>query len=205
MAETGESLLERIRRFVSLKGTKQIRTPDNVSDGKGNIIANDTVVMAVVDDNDEANAPTKYESNDLLQSFYPTNPIDTTQVITVTQLTASALAADYQPTAGYINDIQLIFFDMSATAAGRDLYVYVTDGTSSIPIYESGAGGLASGVDGIIFPWDQTAIYMPATQAWGFPLITHAATYLNFTNTDLTAAETIDVYVHAKIMHVEGL
>lgn len=132
------------------------------------------------------------------------NNVHSAEPIQNVQNDAATAAHNLIPTAGNIAEIQLIRVLSSATAAGRGLNIRLTDATRDIDIWESGAGGVAGGDDYVVFPVDLSNIYVPSTQAWGFPLTVHAGTYLTMTSTGLMAAETHDVYVHWKVKRVAG-
>jgi len=204
MTDSGESLVEYLNRTRTLKGTERVRVPKHYSDSKGNVIAHPVATMGIGDDNDESNPPTKYDSI-TTTSFYPTHPVNTAQVITNTTLTASAKTGEYQPDAGYVNEVEFIYVTVSALAAGRDLTINITDGTTFFPIWASAAGAIASGASQLIYPIDSLGTVIAATQSFGFPITCTNGTYLGFVNTDLAAAETMILRVHARVYHVEGL
>ena len=140
------------------------------------------------------------------KEYYPVSKeagTSTEHVISHHVLDAVAPVADVIPIDDDLVNLQLIRAVCTVFAVNRALEVNIYDGTGNVvPIYRSGAGGLAGGEDGIIFPTDElTAVptYPGSRNSFDY----HSTSWLRFTAIGLAAAEEIAIDIH-QIHHDAG-
>ena len=196
MTDSGESYEEYQARLIRLAGTQQVRVRKKMEDAQGNVIVEPVAVSGVTNEDDTTSPvvpPTRYEPALDLQ-YYPVSiNADLLQTGTLgTVITdATTRTQDIQPTLGTIFEIHSISFIASALAAGRTATLNWYDGVNTVPIWLSGAAGVASGDEYLIFPVDLSTLMTGAADLIGVsPLRLINSQYIRFANTDLAAAET---------------
>ena len=151
-------------------------------------------------------SPVKYQAT-IQRAFYPSGQdanLYDADGITVLNVTAGAPDDTWRPVVGIIYEVQGMYLQISATAAGREADVNLFDGVRQVPVWQSGAAGIATGDAYAIYPVDQAGL-MPIALIGNPPLKITNGTYLQLDTTGLAAAETIALTIAYIARYVGGL
>lgn len=211
MTDSGESYEEYQARLIRLAGTQQARVRKKMEDHHGNVIVDPVAVSGITNEDDTTSPivpPTRYDPTLDLQ-YYPVGiNADLLQVGSLGDavVTATTRTVDIQPALGRIFEIQSIAFFSTALAAGRTATLSWYDGINTVPIWLSGAAGVASGDEYLIYPVDMSTLMTGSADLIGSPpLRLINGQYIRFANTDLAAAETFTLRYRYDTRFIGGL